>query len=152
MGRFYNISYAAAATTTETDLFEITCATDKPIKVWGWFIYQTTDLGDSAEEVVSLTLQRGVTAGSGGSSVTPAALVENDTAAGATCNRSVTTAHTGGTVIWRGGWNIRIPAEFWFTPETAPVIGADADPVTLTMTVPADSITVGGSLIFEELA
>ena len=64
--RIYVAEVAPAATTTATDIFEITCAADRPIAIIGWSIYQTTDLGDAAEEVLSLTLERGVTAGSGG--------------------------------------------------------------------------------------
>lgn len=151
MGRFYSVTLPETAITAAADLFEITAATDKPIKVWGWNISQDTDVGDSAEEVLQVTLQRGVTAGSGGSSITPVAMIANDASAGATCTNR-TTAHTNGSILWQTGWNIRVPLEMWFTPESAPVIGADDDPVTLTMTAPADSITVSGSLLFEELA
>lgn len=153
MGRMYTIQVAAAAITTATDLFEITAATDKPVRIWGWHIYQTTDLGDAAEEVLAVTLERGVTAGSGGATAgTPEPIVKNDAAAGFTANKHVTTAHTNGTVIARRGWNIRLPDDFWFTPETAPVTGADDDPVTLTISAPADSVTYGGMMYVEELA
>lgn len=151
MGRYYSVQFTAVALTAAADLFELTIATDRPIRIWGWNIFQTTDLGDTSEEVLDLTLQRAVTAGSGGSSVTPVALNDRDASAGTTCNRTVTTAHTSGTVLLRRGWNVRIPEEYWFTPETAPKIDTAADPVTLTLTAPADPITVSGSLIFEEV-
>ena len=149
--RTYGASYAAAATTTATDLFEITCAADRPIAIIGWSIYQTTDLGDSAEEVLDLTVQTGVTAGSGGTSITPFDVSSRgEVASDSTCNRSVTTAHTGGTVRFRKGWNIRPPDDFWLPPELYIYCDAGTDPVTLTMTAPADSITVGGAIYWLE--
>lgn len=151
MGRMYSVTLPETAITAAADLFEITVATDKPIRVWGWDISQDTDVGDAAEEVLQLQLKRGVTPGSGGSSITPSPMTENDTAAGATCTNR-TTAHTGGTILGQDGWNIRAKGEFWFPYEVAPIIGADADPVVLWMSAPADSITVSGTLWFEELA
>ena len=42
--RIYIAEVAPAATTTATDIFEITCAADRPIAIIGWTIYQTTDM------------------------------------------------------------------------------------------------------------
>ena len=151
MGRFYSVTLPETSFTAAADLFEITVATDKPVRIWGWSISQDTDLGDANEEVLQLTLKRGVTAGTGGSAITPTPMTENDTAAGATCTNR-TTAHTNGTILWLQGWNLRTVAEHWFTPEAAPVIGADADPVVLHVSAPVDSVTATGSLLFEELA
>jgi hypothetical protein len=150
MGRYFTVQFTAVGLTAAADLFEITCASERPIRVWGWSLFQTTDLGDANEEVLALTLERGVTAGSGGTSVTPVSM-DRESSADSTANRTVTTAHTNGTVVWRRGWNIRIPDEFWFTPETAPTMDSATDPVTLTMSAPADSITVSGLMLFEEL-
>lgn len=149
--RIYTASFSAVAVTTATDLFEITCAADRPIEIMGWTIFQTTDLGDAAEEVVDLSVQRAVTAGSGGSSAT---IVDyggrGESTSDATVNRTVSTAHTGGTVQFRKGWNIRIPEEFWLPPELYCYVDAATDPVTLTITAPADSITVSGSIFWRE--
>ena len=118
--RIYTASFSAVATTTATDIFEITCAADRPIDIMGWTVFQTTDLGDAQEEVIDLTIQWSVTAGSGGSSVTPADYGgRGESSSDATVNRMVTTAHTSGTVLLRKGWNIRIPEEFWL-PRTVP--------------------------------
>jgi hypothetical protein len=150
VGRFYSVTLPETAITAAADLFELTAAADKPIRIWGWNIGQDTDVGDAAEEVLQLQLKRGVTAGSGGSSITPVAMDANGAAASATCaNR--TTAHTSGSILVARSWNIRVPEDFWFLPEVAPVIAADDDPVVLWMSAPADSITVSGSLIFEEV-
>ena len=149
--RIYSASFSAIAVTTATDLFELTCAADRPHEIMGWTIYQTTDLGDAQEEVLTLTVERGVTAGSGGASAT---IVDyggrGESTSDATVNRTVSTAHTGGTVILRKGWNIRIPEEFWLPPELYIYYDAATDPTTLTTTAPADSITVSGSIIWRE--
>ena len=151
MGRFYSVTLPETAITAAADLFEITAATDKPIKIWGWNISQDTDVGDAAEEILQIQLKRGVTAGSGGSSISPVSMDANGASAGATCTNR-TTAHTSGSILLQHGWNIRTVEDHWFIPEAAPTIGADDDPVVLWMSAPADSITVSGTLIFEELA
>lgn len=151
MGRYYSINLPETTISAAADLFEITVATDKPIRVWGWNVSQDTDVGDAAEEVLQLTLKRGVTPGSGGSSQTLVAMTENDTSAGATSTNR-TTAHTGGSILWQRGWNIRMDSEHWFTPESAPVVGADADPVVLHMSAPTDGINVSAQILIEELA
>ena len=153
MGRIYSVTFTDVALTAAADLFELTAAADKPIRILHWNISQNTDVGDAAEEVLKLTLIRGVTAGTGGTSVTPATVDDDaDTAAGATCNRTVTTASTGGTTVYGPrGWNIRVADDHWFTPETAPRVDAGVDPVVLKMSAPADSVTVSGTLIFEEI-
>lgn len=151
MGRFYSVTLPETSISAAADLFEITAATDKPIRIWGWNISQDTDLGDASEEVLQLQLKRGVTAGSGGSSITPVAMDANGASAGATCTNR-TTAHTNGSILIQHGWNIRTVEDHWFIPEAAPTIGADDDPVVLWMSAPADAITVSGTLIFEEMA
>lgn len=150
-GRIYSASFSAVALTAAADLFEITAAADRPIEILGWTIFQTTDLGDAAEEVLDLSVQRGVTAGSGGTSVTPVDVgSRGEVTSDATVNRTVTTAHTSGTVAFRKGWNIRVPEEFFLPPELAVYVDAGTDPVTLTMSAPADSITVSGTIFWRE--
>ena len=52
--------------------------------------------------------------------------------------------------MFRKGWNIRIPEEFWLPPELYGYVDAGTDPITVTMTAPADSITVSGSVFWRE--
>jgi hypothetical protein len=149
--RVYSASFSAVGTTTATDIFELTAATDRPLEIMGWTFFQTTDLGDANEEVLSITVERGVTAGSGGTASTEVDYgSRGEVTADTAVNHMVTTAHTGGTVIMRKGWNIRIPEEFWLPPELYIYIDAGTDPVTVTMTAPADSITMSGSIIWRE--
>lgn len=153
MGRMYTAQFSAVAVTVASDLFEITVATDKPIRIHGFSIWQTTDVGDAAEEVIGVSIIRGVTAGSGGTSVTPTPTGDDaDTAAGATVNRTTTTASTGGTRVDGTGWNVRVPCDFWPPPEWRPRIDAGVDPVVIKLdAAPADSLTISGYCRFEEI-
>src|SRR5688572_5473054 len=111
MGRIYAVDIAPAAITVAADVIELTPADDKPIIIHGFEIFQTTDLGDAAEEIIGLFWIRGHTvSGSGGSSPTPRPLNPNDAAAGFTAETlNTTAANTGTTVqLQRHGWNIRI--------------------------------------------
>lgn len=150
MGRMFSVGFTDITLNSATDLFELTVAANRPIKIWHWNVSQRSDLSDANEEVLLLTLKKNVTAGSGGSSVTPVA-ADISIAAVTTVNRTVTTAGSGGAAYASPrGWNIRVPEDHWFTPETAPRIDAGEDPVVLSLSAPADHILVSGTLIFEE--
>ena len=115
MPRQYNVVYNGTITNAggNADLLEVLPASNKPVRLVGWSLGQTSEIGDSAEEAIRITVQRfpaTVTSGSGGSSVTPVAPDGNDTAAGFTaeCNNT-TVATTNGTavVLEEHSWNIR---------------------------------------------
>ena len=155
MGRMYAVDIAPAAITVAADVIEITPADDKPIKVHGFEIFQTTDLGDAQEEIIGLFWIRGHTvSGSGGSTPTPRPLNPNDAAAGFTAETLNTTpANTGTTVqLQRHGWNVRIPTPVVYTPEGRPEASQANTTLILRMAAaPADSITMSGYVLIEEL-
>lgn len=156
MGRKYTASVAPAATAAAMDLFEILAASTHIIVVHEWEIWQTTDLGDAAEEVLTLECVEGigtVTSGSGGSSPNKEPHEEGDAAADATVEGQNTTRMAVGTGTLRTkrfGWNIRVPLTKIYTPETRPII-APGNRWTLGMPAPADSITVGARVTWEEI-
>jgi len=153
MGYKYSAPIDALAFTTATDVFEVTVATDRPVVVHQMRLCQTTDLGDAQEEVLRIGLYRGVTAGSTGTSLTEVAYDQADNpavTAAVVANRG--TASTGGTLIDMIGWNIRIPLNEIWTPELRPRIDAGEDPFSFRLlAAPADSVTVSGCLIWEEV-
>ena len=112
----------AEAVTLATDLFEFTPAADRPIRLYGMRLCQTTDLQDAAEEVLRIGLHRDVTAGSTGTAITEVdydnAAANEDVTTAVVCNRG--TPSTGGTLIDVIGWNIRIPLEWFPIPELRP--------------------------------
>lgn len=127
MGRIYSVSYQGTITNAggDTDLLEILPADDKPVKLRGFSLAQVSEVGDSAEEGLRISVIRlpaTVTGGSGGSSATPAPCDSADAAAGAAaeCNNT-TVATTSGSAVTLAefGWNIRnSPFDFWW-PDAA---------------------------------
>ena len=155
MGRIYTIDIAATAITVACDVVEIVPADDKPVIVHGFELLQITDLGDAAEEIIGLTWARGnSTSGSGGAAPTPSPLNPSDAAAALTAETLNTTQASTGTVttLQRHGWNIRMPLSVIYTPETRPIVSQGQTRMCLRMAAaPADSITVSGCVIVEEL-
>lgn len=152
----YTANFDAQAVTTATDMFEITPATDRPCVVFGISLLQTTDLGDTNEEVLRIGLYRDVTAGSGGSALTEVVYTNVSAAAAATAAvRSLGTASTGGTLIDIIGWNIRIPLLWIPIPDMRPHfcnIAAEGPTSSFRLIgAPADSITVSGCIYWEEI-
>jgi len=127
MGRIYAVPYTGTIATNSgaaCDLIEILPADDKPIKLRGWALSQSSEVGDAAEENLRISVVRlgaTVTSGSGGSAVTPVPMDSADAAAGfaAECNNtSVATSSGTTTVIEEYGWNERnTPYEHWYPDE-----------------------------------
>lgn len=156
MGRLYCINLTATAFTVAADLVEITPADDKPVIVHGFRIWQTTELGDAAEEVIPIGWVRGnATSGSGGNtSVAATPKNPNDAAAGFTVETANTTAASTGTPVtcYSTGWNVRAPLEVVFTPEQR-IIANQAQTLLVLrlLAAPADSTTIGCSVDCEEV-
>lgn len=158
MGRIYTAQFSAVAATAAQDLFEIAAPADAIVVIHDWTVFQTTDVGDAAEEILRLECVRGVgtvTSGSGGSTVTPQPVSDGDPAFGGTVEANNTTRMAAGTgtleTLPQHGWNVRVPAEKVYTPETRPVI-SPSNRWTLSLpAAPADSLTISGSVTFEEI-
>jgi hypothetical protein len=156
MGRVYTVPLQLTAYTAQIDLFDIAPADDKPVILHAIYLGQTTELADAAEEQLGIQIIRGfATVGSGGSSVTATPVNPSDTAAGATCRTGDTTiAVVGGgstTHIHADTWNIRTPYQLIWTPEMRPQCTQTQTRVVIRLTgAPADSVTIAGTLYFEE--
>jgi len=157
MEAVYSAPIDALAFTTATDVFEITPAADRAVRILGMRLGQTTDLSDAAEEALRIGVYRDVTAGSTGTALTEvaytnAALTGTATAA-VVANRG--TPSSGGTLIDVIPWNIRIPLEWYPIPELRPKFSnlAAEGPVSSfrLMSAPTDSITVSGALYWTEV-
>lgn len=156
MGRVYTITLAATAFTVAADLVEITPADDIPVLIHGFRAWQTTELGDAMEEIIGLSWVRGNTTSGSGGNTSVASVPKNhrDAAASATVETANTTPASAGTAVtvYSTGWNVRAPLEVVFTPEQR--IRADQGNTTLVLRMlaaPADSITIGCSVDYEEL-
>jgi len=155
----HTAGFKAVAVTAAQDFFEVKASASSILIVHGFTLYQTTDLGDAAEEVLRLTTNRGsgtVTSGSGGSTATAALIIRAATAFGGTVEVNNTTVLAVGTGTLTNdmehlGWNIRIPYEKWWTPDTRPII-LPSEYWTLELeAAPADSITVSGTIYLEQI-
>lgn len=143
-------AYTGAA---NVDLSEITAAAAKPCVILGFDIGQTSDVGDAAEEILGLQIKTGqTTSGSGGSASTP---VNTDTSGGAAsfaAEQANTTKASTGTIVSHGTyhWNVRVPLQIRFTQEEQILMTAGLRG-TLEIPAAADSLTIAGQLIVQEI-
>lgn len=157
MGKMYTVSFTGTAVTAQQDFFEITAASSRVLAIHAVELSQSTEVGDAAEEGLSILFRRGTsgtTSGSGGSSATPAPLEANAGAAGSTAEVNNTTRMSGGTIttLVATNWNIRqSPMQWIFTPEMRPIVSPSERFTVELATTPADSVTVSGTLWFEEI-
>lgn len=157
MGRVYSVPIQLTAVTTQVDLWDIAPADDKPVRLHAIYLGQSTELGDAAEEQLGIQIIRGfATVGSGGAAATPTPVIPGDAAASATVRTLDTTvAVVGGgstTHLHADTWNVRGPYQVIWTPEMRPGASqADTRIVVRTTGAPADSVTIAGTLYYEEV-
>ena len=160
MSRIYTVSYAGTLTLAggDADLFEINPADDKPCRLRGLILAQTTEVGDVAEEGLRLSLIRlpaTVTSGNG-SAVTPVPVDSHAAAAGFTAEANgATIATTSGTAVTveEFAWNIRMsPLERWWPDEAfAPMIYQAEALVLRCQTTVVDDISMTLTAYIEEI-
>lgn len=160
MGRIYTVSYQGTVTNAggDSDLLEVTPADDKPVKLRGLIISQYSEIGDSQEEGLRISVLRlpaTFTSGSGGSAPTPAPMDSADVAAGfaAECNNT-TIATTSGTIVTLEelGWNERItPFEHWFPDGPyCPKVKQTEGLIIRMQSTPADDFSGAFTFFLEE--
>lgn len=139
------------------DLWEFLPADDKPIKLRGFRLGQTSEVGDTAEEGLEVQVLRlGATVtGSNGTSVTPVPLDSADAAAGFTAEiNGATVATTSGTttVVESLAWNNRAsPFESWYPDERfAPKAKQGEGLFIRLISTVADDMTFAGTAWIEE--
>lgn len=158
MGRMYSGVFKSQAVTAVGDLFELLAPSDAILVIHEWGLSQSTEVGDAAEEMLVLTTNRGVGAvtSSNGTTVTTQPIADGDPATGGTLERNATNQMAAGsgtleTDLEVHVWNIRVPYQRTYTPETRPIISPGNRWTLELETNPADSITMSGYIIFEEI-
>lgn len=151
MGRIYSVTHQGTITNAggDNDLLEILPADDKPVKLRGFSLSQISELGDTAEEGLRISIKRlgaTVTSGSGGSTPTPSPMDSADAAAGFAAETGNTTVATtsGSTVLLDElGWNIRnSPYEHWYPDERFCPKAKQGEALVVRMeSTPADDFT-----------
>lgn len=154
MSGVYTVQFNGVAVTAAQDLFELVAASGKPIVILGFSLSQTTELGDAAEEALSILLKSGQsTSGSGGSSPTPVANDSTMAAASFAAEANNTTKASSGTIVTHGSWawNIRQPLDVLFTQEQQLVMAASRRCTLELVGAPADSVTMNGTIWVQEI-
>ena len=160
MGRIYRIPYSGTLTNAggNADLLEVLPATNKPVRLLGWSIGQSSEVAEAQEENLRITVNRfpaTVTSGNG-TAVTPRPTTTSGAAAALTaeCN-GATVATTSGTAILleEHAWNVRAtPWEFWYPdPLVAPEFIAGEACIIRAESTPTDDISVAMTFWVEEL-
>ncbi len=158
MGRVYTAELnLSSAITAQVDIFEVLAASGKPYQILGFELGQSSEVGDTQEEMLVMVLKRvtgAPTSGSGGGTSTFYPINPNDTAAGATIETANTTKLTGGTAtnLKRFSWNVRGTCLYVPIPEARITIDAGTRAVWELVTTPADSVaSMVGWIEIEEL-
>ena len=162
MGRIYTVPFNGTVTAagTDTDLWSMQPASNKPVKLRGFTLGQISEVADAQEEGLRITVKRMPatwTVGSGGNSVTAAAPINSsaDTTWSFTARTNDTTVGTtSGTaqVLDEFGWNERnTPYEHWYPDERFCPECINGQAIVIRMeTTPADDLTFSGVAWFEE--
>lgn len=150
MGRMFSVSFSEVAVTAQQDLFQLEAIT-VPAILHSVFLSQSSDVGDAASEGLSILIRR-VTDNVGSPFATVSPLDLGDSAANAEAAINETTElTTGATTLHSEAWNILTPFVYLPPPELRPVIQI-GNAITVNLnTTPADSITMSGTLYFEEI-
>ncbi len=152
-GRIYTLTWdAATAISVAIDIFEVDPAVDKGVFVHELKIWQTTELGDAAEEIIPIRFVRGfTTSGSVGAAAVVAKKYTGDAAASFVAECRNTTLASVGTPeeVGKDGWNVRVP--YIWTPTPVDFVYSPNPILVVRMTAPADVMTMEASMIVEEI-
>lgn len=160
MGRIYTIVYSGTLTAagTDSDLFTILPADDKPCRLIGLDLGQSSEVGDVQEENLRISIIRlpaTVTNGSGGSSVTPNPVDSHAAAAGFTARGNDTTlATTSGTAatLVETAWGVRVNPEKWWPDDRVQIIFYQGEALMVRcQSTPADDISICITAWVEEI-
>lgn len=155
-GRTYTVVMDGVSVTNaggDADIFELTPADDRPIRILGWTIDVSSEVGDAAEEILRYAWIRGHTTSGNGTSVTPRPAQGLDTAAGFTAEYNGATIASAGTgvTLYSGAFNVRSGERIFLPPECR--FGASQADTTLVLrllSTVADDVTMSATAFVEE--
>lgn len=158
MGRFYAVNFSAVSVAAAQDLFELTAPSNGAarIRLHAISLVQTSDVAAADSEVLRTTIKRmssGSTSGSGGSAPTPTPLESGDPAATFAAEVNNTTQASGGTTVTlvESGFNVLAGMEWSLPipPDRRPS-AVNGERLVVSLTAPADALTMSGTAIIEE--
>jgi hypothetical protein len=153
LGPAFTLTFSAQAITVAMDYFELVAPTNKKLAIIEMRLGQYSDFGDAQAELLSIQCIRGYTsAGSGGSTPTPIKWDPTSSRVSlATVKMNNTTLASTGTadIPISDAWNVQASA--WLAPPRGmPLIVAPSQRFVLRGTAPADSLTMNGTILWEE--
>jgi len=151
MSRFYYATFQEQGVSELQDLFELNAPAAGIVVLHEVVLTQSSDAGDSESEQLNVLIHRGSTSGSGGSAVTPVKKESGDAAAASTVEVNNTSQSTEGDVIRQESFNVMAGLQTMWTPEMRPIISNSGRIVISLKTVPADLLTMSGTITFEEI-
>jgi len=151
MGRMYSTVFEEVAVTAAQDLFEINAPADAVVVLHSCIVTQSSDAGDAEDEQLSIIFHLGSTSGSGGSLPTEHPLELGSPAFGGTVEVNNTSQSTEGSILHAEAFNVRAGFYYRPTPEERIVISPSDRLIIELQTAPADSLTMSGTIIFEEI-
>lgn len=154
-GPIFAATFSAVAVTAAQDVFEITAPSTSKVLIREIRLGQYSDAGDAQAELLSVLIQRGYTvSGSGGSSSTPAKFRGHTGAPSAASTvemNNTTVANTGSAVtLLADTFNVQAGWRYYPAPEDRIVIEPGVI-LVVRITAPADSLTMNGTLVFQEI-
>jgi hypothetical protein len=153
MGMMYAVTFGAVTVSAAQDLFEIVAPADKCVVIHEIAVEQSSDAGDGQAELLRIRAIRGFTSsGSGGSASIPAPLEGGNPAAGASVEVNNTSLATGGTTatLLDRAFNVQI-GFFWQPTPECRIVLSPSQRLVVRIPAPADSLTMHGTMIFEEI-
>ena len=152
MGRMYTASFGGVAVTAIQDLIELNAPSDSVVVIHSAFIGQSSDAGDSEAEMLRVQISRSTgTSGSGGTTLTARPHNVGDAAFGGTAEANNTTQATTTVTIHEETFNAQSGWYYQPTPEERVALSPGARVVIELPAAPADSLTMSGSITFEEI-
>lgn len=158
----YTASFAGVAVTAAQDLFALLAHTTSRIAICRVEVMQYSDVGDAASEILAYTFKRGATvAGSGGTAPTPVSVKGHTGARAAVTTARVndTTQAGTGTIVTLAASAFNIQAGLLYAPrylegdvDERITVEAGGRFVVSLDSAPADSLTMSGTILFEELS
>ncbi len=153
----YTVSFdqqTIAAASGDYDLFEVVPGDDKPVEIVAVSLGNKSEVGDAQDEMLAISIVRGNTTSSNGTSTTPQPLDPSDGAASFTAETVGSTPATAGTSVTllsdtfnvRGGWTQVFPEAMRFK-----VSQANTGMYVRLTTAAADDLTLSGTLWVREL-
>lgn len=156
-GRIYTVPIAFAPQTAAIDALEAVAAATGILALKRVVLANSSDAGDAEEEILQVEIKRAAgayTSGSGGTTPTPVPTDQEGAASSFTAevnNDTQAVAGSGTLVTVKSqGWNVR--SEFLYIPDDGEeILVSPTDAVIVSISAPADSLTIGGFAVLEEV-